>query len=188
MNLMSKIKSLFQTDFLDFFVQKYRNIPTLYKSTFWTVFIVLNVVFAFHTISFFWSNHEWPFLKGDISPRRFWYEARFTQTIPYILFGSKMLPVMMNIFGFCGLSLSAVALAIYWKIPQKKYAYICFSLMVVLMPYNLIWLYHTAQTSYFWAGLIIVAALMLFVWFSGKTKSVVLFIAMYLLYIVGNSI
>ena len=32
------------------------------------------------------------------------------------------------------------------------------------------------------------AALMLFVWFSGKTKSVVLFIAMYLLYIVGNSI
>ena len=162
MHLKSEIKKFLNSDLLDFLIQGYHKIPAIYKKTFWTVFIVLNIVFAFHTVSFFWSNHEWPLMAGHISPTHFWYEARFTQTMPYVLFGSRILPVMMNIFGFFGLALSSVALAIYWKIPKKVSFYIAFSLMTALMPYNLIWLYHTAQTSYFWGVFIIVCALELF--------------------------
>ena len=159
MKLKMILNSLLRYDIASGLAQKYKKIPSLYKKTFWTVFVILNIVFAFHTISFFWSNHEWPVMKGHISPTYHWYEARFTQTIPYILMGSRILPVLMNIFGFLGLSLSTIALAIYWKLPKRTCAYIGFCLVVALMPYNLIWLYHTAQTSYFWGGAIIVGAL-----------------------------
>lgn len=162
MSLSAKIKSFAKQDITERLISGYQKIPALYRGMFWTLFIVLNIVFAFHTINFFWSNHEWPLMKGSISPTAFWYEARFTQTIPYLLLGSRILPVLMNLFGFFGLSLSVVALAVYWKIPPKKTTCLYFGLAMALMPYNLVWMYHTAQTSYFWGAAIIVAALELF--------------------------
>ncbi len=162
MNLISKLKSFAEFDLIAYLVKTYRNIPTIYKKTFWTVFIVLNIVFAFHTINFFWSNHEWPLMKGHISPTNFWWEARFTETLLYFLMDFRILPVLMNLFSFFGLSLSVVLLAIYWNIPKKQSNYICFGLITALMPYNLIWLYHVAQSSYFWGTACIILSLMLF--------------------------
>ena len=119
MNLISKLKSFTEFDLSAYLIKTYKNIPTIYKKTFWTVFIVLNIVFAFHTINFFWSNHEWPLMKGHISPTNFWWEARFTETLLYFLMDFKILPVLTNLFSFFGLSLSVVLLAIYWNIPKK---------------------------------------------------------------------
>ena len=162
MNLKSKMALLSEYDLLAHLILKYQQIPQLYKRTFWTVFIVLNIVFAFHTINFFWSNHDWPLMRTSIPLTYFWFDARFTQTLLYTPMGSKILPVLINIFGFFGLSLSTVLLAMYWNIPKKQSNYICFGLIISLMPYNLLWLYHVAQESYFYGVAIIISALMLF--------------------------
>lgn len=160
--IKNKINYILNYNILEHLICFYRNIPSLYKTTFWTTFIILNIVFAYHTISFFWGNHDWPFMVMPISWRTSWYEARFTETWLYLLMNFNFLPVLLNIFGFTGISLSAIGLASYWKIPPKKTSYICFCLIFALLPYNLCWLYHIAQTSYFYGCFILTSGLLLF--------------------------
>ena len=159
MRIFSKIKSFFSKDLLGALVAGYRHIPALYKTTFWTVFIVLNIVFAYHTAHFIWGNHEWVYMRTGISWKGFWYEARFTETLPYALFGFELLPILLNQFAFAGIALSMLCLAIYWRLPKKKWAYLGFCLPMAFIPYNLSWLYHVAQSSFLWGCAIIIAAL-----------------------------
>ena len=160
--MLSKIKSWINSDILECLILGYRRIPALYKTTFWTLFSVLNIVFFYHTVNFFWGNHEWGVMRDEIEWNHFWYEARFTETLPYAVMGFRFIPVLLNLFGFAGLAFSAISLANYWHLPKTKPAYICFGLVFSLLPYNLCWLYHIAQTSFFWGTSIIVAALSLF--------------------------
>ena len=158
---LKKIKSFFQTNWLEVLVNFYKSIPSIYKTTFWTVFIALNIVFAYHTVNFIWGNHERSYVREGISWNNFWYEARFTETIPYALFGFELLPILLSLFAFAGISMTVLALAIYWKIPKEKWLYIIFGLTMAFIPYNLSWLYHIAQTSFLWGGSIIVFSLIL---------------------------
>lgn len=153
------IKSLFSYDILKHLIGFYQRIPSLYKTTFWTIFIALNIVFAYHTSNFLWGNHEWVYMRTGITWRNFWYEARFTETLPYALFGFELLPILLNLFSFTGISLSLLSLSVYWKLPKEKWIYIGFGLMMAFIPYNLSWLYHVAQSSFFWGCSIIIAAL-----------------------------
>lgn len=162
MAIKSIVKKFITYDILEQMIKGYKNIPSLHKNTFWIVFISLNIAFAFHTINFFWGSNEWGIIKTSISPTEFWNKGQFTLTIPYILMGSRILPVLINLFGFFGLSLSVISLAIYWKIPKKLSIYTCFCLAVALMPYNFIWLANTTQTSLFWGTFIIISALQIF--------------------------
>lgn len=159
MSIFSKLKSFFTGDLLGFLVSSYKRIPSLYKATFWTVFIALNIVFAYHTAHFIWGNHEWVYMRTGITWRGFWYEARFTETLPYALFGFEFLPILLNEFAFMGISLSLLCLAIYWKLPKEKWAYVGFCLMMAFIPYNLSWLYHVAQSSFLWGCVLVVSAL-----------------------------
>lgn len=161
MGVVSSIVTFFQKDFRTFLVKSYKKIPSLYKRTFWTVFIALNIVFAYHTAHFIWGNHEWVYMREGISWKGFWYEARFTETLPYALFGFEFLPIALNLFAFAGISASVLALAIYWKLPKEKWIYLGFCLMMAFIPYNLNWLYHVAQTTFLWGTLIIILALSL---------------------------
>ena len=159
MRLFSKLKSFFTTDLLGYLVKGYKRIPSLYKTTFWTVFIALNIVFAYHTAHFIWGNHEWVYMRTGVTWRNFWYEARFTETIPYAIFGFELLPIILNLFAFMGLTLSVLSLAIYWKLPKEKWVYIGFCLIMAFIPYNLCWLYHVAQTTFLWGCFVVVSAL-----------------------------
>ncbi|MDY6407186.1 MAG: hypothetical protein SPL08_00585 [Pseudomonadota bacterium] len=159
MRIFSKIKSFLAGDLLGYLVNGYGRIPSLYKTTFWTVFVALNIVFAYHTAHFIWGNHEWVYMRTGITWRNFWYEARFTETLPYALFGFELLPILLNEFAFMGLSLSVLALAIYWRLPKEKWSYIGFCLITAFIPYNLSWLYHVAQTTFLWGCLLLVLAL-----------------------------
>ena len=114
------LKKIIKTDLSQKTVSFYKGIPALYKTTFWTVFIVLNIVFAYHSAHFIWGNHEWVYMRRGITWRQFWYEARFTETLPYALFGFELLPILLNLFAFAGISCTVVALATYWKLPKTK--------------------------------------------------------------------
>jgi len=157
---MKYLKKIRNYDLLKQGQQVYKKIPSLYKSTFWIVFIVLNIVYAYHTVNFFWGNHEWPLMRGIVPLNRFWYEGRFTETIPYLLVGSRFLPVLQNLFSFTGIGLSAILLAVYWGVPKQKFFFTGFCLIMALMPYNLLWFYHIAQACFFWGGGLIAGALL----------------------------
>jgi len=159
MRIYSKIKSIFSYDILAHLVAFYKGIPALYRTTFWVVFAALNIVFAYHTAHFIWGNHEWVYMRTGISWKNFWYEARFTETLPYALFGFELLPILLNLFAFAGISATLLALAIYWKLPKEKWVYLGFCLPMAFIPYNLSWLYHVAQSSFLWGGVLVVSAL-----------------------------
>lgn len=160
--IKNKITYIMNYDILERLISFYHNIPSLYKTSFWTTFIILNIVFAFHTINFLWGNHEWYYIYHSIPWDVDWYQARFTNMIPLSLIGFNLLPILLNLFGFAGIALSGLTLAIYLKIPQKKTSYICFCLVYALLPYNLCWLYHILDTSNFYGCFIITSALLLF--------------------------
>lgn len=154
------LKKIINYDIADYIARMYKKIPSVYKHAFWITFIALNIVYAYHTINFFWGNHEWPLMRGVVPVNRFWYEGRFTETVLYTLMGSRLLPVLLNLFSFFGISLSVVLLAVYWGVPKKRFYLTGFCLVVALMPYNLIWLYHIAQASFFWGGAFVVGGLL----------------------------
>ena len=172
MRFLSKLTSFFSSDLLGYLVAWYKRIPSLYKATFWTTFIVLNIVFAYHTAHFIWGNHEWVYMRTGISWKGFWYEARFTETIPYALFGFELLPILLNQFAFAGIALSMLALAIYWKLPKEKWVYLGFCLMMAFIPYNLSWLYHVAQSTFLWGCTLIISALAILELIANKKISI----------------
>jgi len=158
--MFKMLEKILHYDIADHIVRVYKKIPSVYKQAFWITFIALNIVYAYHTINFFWGNHEWPLMRGSVPINRFWYEGRFTETILYTLMGSRLLPVLLNLFSFLGISLSVVLLAVYWRLPQKRFYVMGFCLVVALMPYNLIWLYHIAQASFFWGSAFVLGGLL----------------------------
>ena len=159
---MNFIKYFRTTDFLTKIVKIYKNIPKIDRTSFWVSFIVLNIVFAYHSITFMYSNHEWNIIKTKVAYNEFWRVGRYTLTFPYVIFGFRLVPVLWNIFSFIVISLSSIALAYYWKLPRQKSIYILFVLATSLLPYNLVWWYHVIQNSYFFAPLLIVLSLFLF--------------------------
>lgn len=167
-----------------YLIQKYRNIDDVYKKTFWTVFIILNLVFLYYNIHFIWGNHDWNYVLNGMWGKVSWFNGRFTNYLPYQLLGGRFLPILTVSLALFGYSFTGILLAYYWKIEKTFFNYLVISLVVVLNPLAIYWLYFSLDVvSHLWLPSIIILALIL-----SEKKSIYYFILAYLLFIFGFGI
>ncbi len=107
-------------------------------------FIILNLIFAFYHITFFWGNHDWDWVKGTtqvLSLNTGMFEGRYAKFILNVsLFGGQILPILNNLVAFTLLALGAVLLTAYWQIKSFT-ARLITALVIITAPYVLGWLY-----------------------------------------------
>ncbi len=143
-------------------IRKYNSISPVYRTSFWSVFIVVNLVWAYHSIHFLWGNHDWLYIKNGWWDWYSLYNGRFSSTFLYQLLGGRFLPILNNMFAWFGFVLGAILLAVYWRIPKTKYNFITLALLLTLSPFVIIWFYFLMNTiSNLWIPAFIVSALML---------------------------
>lgn len=167
-----------------FFIKKYHELDAVYKKTFWSVFIILNIVFLYYNIHFLWGNHDWFYVMygmwGEIS----WFNGRYTAYFPNQLLGGQILPILTVSLALFGYSFVGVLLAYYWKVQKTFFNYLVLSLVVVLNPLVLYWIYYDfILISHLWVLSIILLALIL-----SEKKSFGYFFFAYLLFIFGLGI
>lgn len=110
-------------------------------------YIVINLVFLYHTLNFMWGNHDVQFIKSELLLSSGLFEGRFTQFIPYrLLVNGQILPLLNNLLGFAFLTLGLWLLAKYWNIPKSVTNYALFIIFFATQPYTLSWLYFTFIT------------------------------------------
>lgn len=159
LNYRKEILSFFDKDWPHEIVVFFKNINPLYYKTFIACFIAMNIVFLYHTVHFIWGNHDWGFVKYGFPWFGTLWGGRLTENIfAKLLYGGKVLPVFCNFFNFASFSLTAVLLCIIWKIPKNLFSYISVSLLLVLSPYTLGWLYVT-NMIHFTVPAIVIAAM-----------------------------
>ena len=109
-----------------------------------SLFIIVNIVFSFYHIQFFWGNHDWDWIKGTtqvLSLNTGMFEGRFAKFIlNVLLFGGQILPILNNITAFALLALGGVLLVEYWQIKDIKIKTMT-ALLPILSPFILGWLY-----------------------------------------------
>lgn len=147
-------------------VQKYRDLDVVYKKTFWIVFIILNLVFLYYNIHFIWGNHDWGFVMhgmwGYIIPPEIRYNGRFSSYWLQQFLGGRLLPVITVSFMLLGFSFTGILLAYYWKLQKTFFNYLVLSLVVVLNPLVIYWIYYLSYAvSQLWLPSIIILALIL---------------------------
>jgi hypothetical protein len=132
---------LLDKDWIVCIKQIWLKIPSLYKKSFLIIFVGLNVVFLFNTVTYVIGDHDWmgvlssrERLEGSSSNvgRYFYTFINF-----FFLDGYMNLPVAQNLLRFTFLSLSAVLLCYYWKLPKSCFLYSLIGLLFVLQPYVL---------------------------------------------------
>lgn len=164
--------------------KKYHDIDIVYRKTFWTVFIILNIVFLYYNVHFIWGNHDWFYaisgLWGIISGQ----SARFTVYLPNQLLGGRFLPLVNVSFALLGYSFTGILLAYYWKVQKTFFNYLAISLLIVLNPLVINWLYYGIDViSHLWLPSMLLLALIL-----SEKKSLWAFLTAYLLLILGFGI
>ena len=111
-------------------------------SAFFAAFITLNLIFAFHGISFLFGDHDWRYLRDGVPLQAGLFEGRFTQFLAInLLSQGEILPLINNVLGFAGFSYGIALLAQYWKLPHQKTPYILFALFTAVTPYILSFMY-----------------------------------------------
>lgn len=140
-------------------IKKWTQISLLSKKTFFWVFLITNLVFLFHTVTFFIGNHDWPLIKYGMKTYNMLWCGRFTGGLIQQIFGGDILPIINNLFCFAGFSFAMIYLVKYWKVPQNILMYVLLSLFIILMPFTLPWLYYTKQTTLFWNIFMVIYAL-----------------------------
>lgn len=125
--------------------------PVSKKAFLWT-FIIVNIVFLWHTISFLPDNHSLRLLYGLIDWKFQWEEriGRFSGGWLQQIFDGEIFPVVNSIVCYFGFILAMIHLANYWQLPKTVLFYTLFSLFVILMPYTLPWIYFIRHATYFW--------------------------------------
>lgn len=167
-----------------FVVQKYRDIDAVYKKTFWTVFILLNLVFLYYNIHFIWGNHDWSYVMNGMWGKVAWWNGRFANYLPNQLLGGRFLPILTVSFALFGYSFTGILLAYYWNIQKTFFNYLAISLIVVLNPLVLYWLYFGVDViSHLWLPSIMILALII-----SEKKFIYCFIFAYLLFLFGLGI
>ncbi|MBR6412704.1 MAG: hypothetical protein IKS41_06060 [Alphaproteobacteria bacterium] len=131
-----------------FIVNLWKKIPTIEKKAFLWIFILSNLVFLFHSVTFFWGDHDWREVvkRGEASFRI----GRFFAGFPLLPFNKDILPIFNNLYSFCGFSLAVIYLAKYWKASRTVFSYTIFGLFIILMPYTLSWMWYIYMTPNFW--------------------------------------
>lgn len=111
----------------------------------WLVlFLVLNLIFLFYHITFFWGNHDWDWVKGTTQVLQLntgMFEGRYAKFILNVaLFDGQVIPILNNMIAFALLALGAVWLTSYWQI-KKFSSRLIVALLPITAPYILGWLY-----------------------------------------------
>ncbi len=134
--------------------------------------IVLFGAFFFHVTNMLVGNHDWYFLVSGLPIDCTIYKARYgAEIIKNLLFQGNYVPLLTDLVSFFALSLSGIMVLNYWKVPKKQSFYIIGTLLFVLQPFTLEWLYFTlTMPDMFFSPAIIVGALML----SDKSKDLFL--------------
>ena len=103
----------------------------LKKSFFW-MFGIINIVFLWHTITFFFGNHDWGHIKNGIPIGWSLFDGRWGAGLIQQAVGGDILPVLNNLFCFAGFCFAMIALAKYWQIPKTVFTYTVFGLFIML--------------------------------------------------------
>ena len=161
--IILKIRHILEKDWLYEVGNFYRNINPVYRHSFWILFIITNIVFGFHTINFLWGNHDWPVMIEGMPLSYSLYEGRYGGfIISRILTGNLYLPIISALWTYAALSLSAILLAIYWKLPKKTSYFVIFGLILNITPYTFSWLWFAHWTvNVFFARLFVFSGFLL---------------------------
>lgn len=139
--------------------QAYCRIPALYRHSFWIIFCITQLTFGFHTVQFLWGNHDWGAvhqyygLLGDTGL------GRYTEILISLgLQDGMVLPFLNNILMFLALSLCAVFLCAFLRVPQKLWIWVTVGLLLTLQPFTFSRLYYAYQAG----GLFLAVAIGIF--------------------------
>ncbi|MDR3243792.1 MAG: hypothetical protein LBT79_03490, partial [Elusimicrobiota bacterium] len=152
-------------NWLDIIYKKWKEIPSVYWKSFFIVFIGVNIAFAAYTFAFIGGDHfltEGRFIR-PIAFNTLTYIGRFAdQYIPFLLTRSLVLPVLTAFYGFLGLSLGAIALCVYWRVPKSFVSYSIVGLLVSIQPYTLAWVWSFfVMIEMLWIPVCVIAAYIL---------------------------
>lgn len=161
--VVNKVVDFLKRNWLEDIKNFYLGVNPVYRQSFWILFIITNIVFGFHTINFLWGNHDWDSLiAGKTYASSFWEGRYGAWIVSEILTYNQYLPIISALWAFAALSLSAVLLAIYWRVPQKISYFVIFGLILNITPYTLPWLWYAHWTvNIFFGRLFIVAGFIL---------------------------
>ncbi len=156
-----KLNKVLEIDFVDFISQKYREISENDRKIFWSIFLVLNFMFIFHTINYLWGHDDWWAINFQTNIDASFFNGRFgSYFLKTIFFQGQLLPVINNVFAFLGFTLGAISLLKYWELDNKVKYFVIAGLMFVCSPFTNAWLHfqHSIIES-LWLILFIVVGL-----------------------------
>ncbi len=140
--MKNMINNFFYNDWSKSIINWWISINPIYKKSAIILFVLANIIFAYNTINFMWGNHEWPYVVGNVPYDYSFYEDRITEKWEFILFNDQFLPIVFSVFQILGMTLGAIALAYYWKIPKTILNYVLFGLFIISIPFNMINFFH----------------------------------------------
>ena len=155
------LKKLFQFDLEERLYSFWGSISPVSKKTFLYVFLLVNFIFIWHTLSFIPDDHSLILLRHGITFNFQWWIGRFAGGWLQQIAGGNIFPIFNNVVCYAGLVLTSIYLANYWYIPKRVLCYVLFSLFVILTPYTLSWVYFLRHQTYFWDLFLIMFALTL---------------------------
>lgn len=101
------------------------------------------LIWSFMILQFWWGNHDWEFLKYGILLENGFFEARYSQHLPTVMFlEGQILPVFGYIFAMFFLALLGVLIARYLDCPKEEVKYLYFISMIAVLPHTAILFYY----------------------------------------------
>lgn len=141
--LKNIIDNFINTDLISFLMNKYDKISSLDKKTFLYTFIMLNLCFLFHTVTYIYGDHDNFTIINGINWNTFLFEGRFSCFLLKILFTkSQIIPIINNLFAFFLFSLGCVFLLNFWEAPKNTIQRCIITSIITIQPYTLCWLWY----------------------------------------------
>ena len=153
------LKDFMNADWKEMLFNWWKNLSPVSKKSFIWIFSIVNLVFLWHTITFFFGNHDWGQIKHGVNIAWSLWDGRWGAGIIQQITGGDILPVWNNLFCFSGFTLAVIFLAKYWDLPKNTFIYTIFGLFIILMPYTSPWLQYVRSETHFWNVFLIVIAL-----------------------------
>ena len=144
-----------------FVIDWWKNLDSCAKKSFIWMFSIINIVFLWHTVTFFFGNHDWGHVRHGVHIGWSMFDGRWGAGILQQVVAGEIFPVLNNLFCFSGFCFAMIALAKYWKLPKSTMVYTVFGLFIMLLPYTYPWLQFVRSETHFWNILIIIWGLML---------------------------
>ncbi len=158
---MNKFYDFMNADWKQMFIDRWNSISPVSKQAFIWIFSIVNLVFLWHTITFFFGNHDWGQIKYGVHFCWSLFDGRWGAGLIQQVVGGDILPVWNNLFCFAGFTLATIFLAKYWELPKNAFTYTIFGLFIILMPYTPPWLQFVRSETHFWNIFLIVISLVL---------------------------